>query len=121
MLQSVSKRFFVTLPDYIGDALDRWANVERSKPATLAAFLLEKEVREAIEQGKIPADVPAPIYKSIADLVGKNRDALSEYNRISETRIEALAKGDRPNELEIARIALALRLDESYIESLIDK
>ena len=50
----VSKRFFVTLPDAIGDALDRWAEAERNKPASLAAFLLEKIIREAIDQGKVP-------------------------------------------------------------------
>jgi hypothetical protein len=55
LINAVSKRFFVTLPDGIGEALDRWAKSEKNKPASLAAFLIEKAVREAMDQGKIPA------------------------------------------------------------------
>ncbi len=54
MVASVSKRYFITLPDGIADALDRWAESERNKPSTLAAFLVEAAVREADGQGKIP-------------------------------------------------------------------
>ncbi len=53
-LSAVSKRFFVTLPDGIGEALDRWAKSEKNKPASLAAFIIEKAVREAMDQGKVP-------------------------------------------------------------------
>lgn len=55
-LSVVSKRFFVTLPDGIGEALDRWAKSEKNKPASLAAFIIEKAVREAMDQGKIPPE-----------------------------------------------------------------
>lgn len=57
MSTSVSKRYFITLPDGIAEALDRWAVSERNKPSTLAAYLVESAVREASTQGKIP---PAP-------------------------------------------------------------
>ena len=50
----VSKRYFITLPDGIADALERWAESERNKPSTLAAFLVESAVRDADDQGKIP-------------------------------------------------------------------
>lgn len=53
-VSAVSKRFFVTLPDGIGEALDRWAKSEKNKPASLAAFIIEKAVREAMDQGKVP-------------------------------------------------------------------
>jgi hypothetical protein len=46
MTNSVSKRYFITLPDGIADALDRWAESERNKPSTLAAFLVERAVRD---------------------------------------------------------------------------
>jgi CopG-like RHH_1 or ribbon-helix-helix domain, RHH_5 len=119
--QTVSRRVFLTLPDGVAEDLDRWATSENNKAATLAGFIVEQAVRQAKEQGKIPTDAPVPIYKSIADLVGKKRDTLTEYNRIEQKRLDALAKGDRPTELEMARLALALRLDESYIESLAGK
>ena len=118
---SVSKRFFVTVPDSIGEALDRWAESERNKPATLAAFLLEQVIRQAIDQGKIPDPPKEPSYKTIAELASKNTDRLTEYGRLSPERLQAIKKGDRPNELEIARIALALGLDESYVETLAEK
>jgi CopG-like RHH_1 or ribbon-helix-helix domain, RHH_5 len=112
----VSKRFFVTLPDSIGDALDRWADSERNKPATLAAFLLEQVIRRALDEGRIP---PEPNYKSFLDLLTKNWDALIAYDRIPGDRLEKLKAGEHPTDLEVARIALALRLDEQYLERLI--
>ena len=53
-LQIVSKRYFVTLPDGIAAALDNWAESENNKPTSLAAFLIEKAVREAAQNGTIP-------------------------------------------------------------------
>jgi hypothetical protein len=51
---AVSKRYFVTLPDGIAAALDGWAESENNKPSSLAAFLIEKAVREAADKGTIP-------------------------------------------------------------------
>jgi hypothetical protein len=123
-LQTVSKRFFVTLPDAIGAALDKWAVQESNKPATLAAFLLERVIRDAADQGKIPplrAEGDAT-YKSLAQLVMRNWDVLTEYDRIPVDRLKAMRDdGDRPTELEVARLALALGLDEGYVESLAAK
>ncbi len=114
--QTVSRRVFLTLPDGVADDLDRWAEAERNKAATLAGFIVERAVREAKEQGKIP---PVPNYQNLGDLLTRNADVLAEYGKIPATRIAAMKKGDRPTELEIARLALALRLDEEYISSLI--
>jgi hypothetical protein len=116
--QVVSRRVFLTLPDGVAEDLDRWAASENNKAATLAGFIVEQAVRQAKEQGKIPADAPVPSYQSIAEVVSMNREVLIEYNRIEQKRLDALAKGDRPTELEIARIALALGLNESYVESI---
>lgn len=121
----LSKRFFVTVPDVIGDALDRWAESERNKPTTLAAFLLEQVVRQAMDEGKIPPPKESSAnfsYRSVTELITRNWDRLSEYGRIEENRLKAIRDhGERPNELEIARIALALNLEEGYLESLIAK
>ena len=46
----------ITLPDGIGDALDRWAKSEKNRTSTLAAFIVETAVREAMAQGKIPEE-----------------------------------------------------------------
>jgi len=56
MTESVSKRYFITLPDGIADKLERWAESERNKPSTLAAFLVEVAVRDADDSGKIPPE-----------------------------------------------------------------
>jgi hypothetical protein len=126
---NVSKRFFVTLPDAIGDALDRWAAAERNKPATLAAFLLEQVIRQAIDDGKVPPE-PDPshlTYDSLAQLIEQNWERLIGYGRIPETRLRELQGLNQENllgnlsELELARLALALDLEESYIESLLPK
>ncbi|MEO0986519.1 MAG: hypothetical protein AAFY20_13330 [Cyanobacteria bacterium J06639_14] len=59
MTRDVSKRYFITLPDGVANALERWAASESNKPSTLAAFLVEVAVREADDQGKIPPDEEA--------------------------------------------------------------
>lgn len=58
MAELVSKRYFITLPDGIADKLERWAESERNKPSTLAAFLVEVAVRDADDSGKIPPAQP---------------------------------------------------------------
>lgn len=46
-------------------ALERWARAEGNKPTSLATFLLERTIREAIETGKIP---PAPPTTPASDI-----------------------------------------------------
>lgn len=48
------KRLYLTLPNGVYEALERWAESEDNKPASLGAFIIEREVREALEDGKIP-------------------------------------------------------------------
>ena len=54
MSDTVSKRYNITLPDGVAEALERWAENEKNKPSTLAAFLVEVAVRQASDEGKIP-------------------------------------------------------------------
>lgn len=44
----------ITLPDGIAEALERWAKSEGNKAATLAAFIVETEVRTAMSEGRVP-------------------------------------------------------------------
>jgi hypothetical protein len=48
------KRLYLTLPTGIYDALERWAESEDNKAATLGAFVIEREVRQALALGQIP-------------------------------------------------------------------
>lgn len=50
----VSKRIHVTLPDSIFTALEKWADDQGRPTANLAAFILEKAIEQAIEEGKVP-------------------------------------------------------------------
>ena len=56
LLDTVSKRVHVTLPDKVFDALQRWADDQGRPVANLVAYLVEKSVEEADQQGKIPSD-----------------------------------------------------------------
>lgn len=120
-MNSVSKRFFVTLPDAIGEALDRWAEAERNKPASLAAFLLEKVIREAMDQGKIPAASaePRPDFKKFHHVVMHFLTLLVESGKFPNGRLkELMASGNPPTEVELLRIALLCGLSEDYLASL---
>jgi metal-responsive CopG/Arc/MetJ family transcriptional regulator len=48
--KDVAKRFSISLPDGIAEHLEEWATSEGNKPTTLAAFLVERAVRERIER-----------------------------------------------------------------------
>jgi hypothetical protein len=117
---AVSKRFFVTLPDAIGDALDRWAESERNKPASLAAFLLEQAIREAMDQGKIPNPnaEPLPDYKNLGQVVMHHLTKLVDSAKFPNGRLKELMGGAAPTEIEVLRIALICGLTEEYVSGL---
>lgn len=52
-----NKRYNVTVPWGIGEALERWAEGEGNKPTTLASYLVEVSVRQAMSDGKIPDSI----------------------------------------------------------------
>ncbi|MBD2261091.1 hypothetical protein H6G13_26335 [Pseudanabaena sp. FACHB-2040] len=54
----MSKRINVTLPDAVAENLEKWADHEGRPTANLAAYLIEKAVESAIEQGKFPTPTP---------------------------------------------------------------
>lgn len=56
LLNAVSKRVHVTLPDKVFDTLQRWADDQGRPVANLVAYLVEKAVEEADTQGKISSD-----------------------------------------------------------------
>ncbi|MGP1387348.1 MAG: ribbon-helix-helix domain-containing protein [Thainema sp.] len=119
MVLKVSKRVFLTLPDAIADALERWAEKDGGKAATLAGFLVEREVRAALKTGEIPPETPN--YESIQQLVLANHDKLLESGRFSDSRLKELESGDTPSEVEIVRLALLLGLSEEYVMNLLPR
>jgi len=56
----VSKRIHVTIPDYIYETLEQWADNEGRPRASLAAFLIEVAVLEAQKTGQIPPKPEKP-------------------------------------------------------------
>lgn len=52
MIQNVSKRIFVTLPDTVHQDLEGWAEYQGRPTANLAAYLIELGLREAKERGE---------------------------------------------------------------------
>jgi len=48
------KRIVLSLPPGILEALERWAESEGNRPTSLANWIVETAVREALESGKIP-------------------------------------------------------------------
>ncbi|MGK7957186.1 MAG: hypothetical protein AB4063_18340 [Crocosphaera sp.] len=50
----MSKRVYLTLPDKVYEALERWANEQGRPVANLAAYLVERAVEQAEAEEKIP-------------------------------------------------------------------
>ena len=52
----MSKRFSVTVPDSIGQVIEKLARQEGSKPAGAASFIVETAVKEGLRSGLYPAE-----------------------------------------------------------------
>lgn len=52
--KSVSRKFSVTVPDYVFEDLELLAQIQGRPTAALAAFLIETAMREAKERGELP-------------------------------------------------------------------
>ncbi len=50
----MTKRVYLTLADKVYDALERWANDQGRPVANLAAYLVERAIEDAENEGKIP-------------------------------------------------------------------
>lgn len=57
---TVSKRVYVTLPDSVYEALERWADQQGRPTANLAGFLIEVAVLAAQKTGEIPPKPEKP-------------------------------------------------------------
>jgi hypothetical protein len=51
-MNTVSKRFTVTVPDLLFEELEDWAEQQGRPTANLAAFLIELGVKQAKEKGE---------------------------------------------------------------------
>ncbi|BAZ65550.1 hypothetical protein AMR41_26205 [Hapalosiphon sp. MRB220] len=49
----VSKKFSITVPDYVFEDLEELAKIQGRTTANLAAFLVETGIREAREKGEL--------------------------------------------------------------------
>lgn len=52
---TVSKRVHITLPDYIYESLELWADRQGRPTASLIAFIVETAVLEAKKKGDLPS------------------------------------------------------------------
>lgn len=57
---TVSKRVHITLPDYIYESLELWADRQGRPTASLIAFIVETAVLEAKKKGDLPSGPEDP-------------------------------------------------------------
>lgn len=101
-------RLSIALPDGLLSALERWAEAEGNKPTSLATFLLEKAIREAIESGKVPPESPTTkgSKKSPVDL---------------KTFLAQLAGGELPTNGQLVTLAHDLEVDTEVLMQIRDR
>ena len=56
----MSKRVHITLPDYIYESLELWADRQGRPTASLIAFIVETAVLEAKKKGDLPSGPQQP-------------------------------------------------------------
>lgn len=103
-----NQRLSIALPEGLLGALERWAAAEGNKPTSLATFLLETAIRDAIERGKVPPAVPN----------GKD-------NKIPPTDLKAfltqLACGELPTNGQLVTLAHDLGVETKVLMELRDR
>jgi hypothetical protein len=101
------KRLYLTLPMGIYNALERWAESEGNKAATLGTFLIEREVREALKQGRIP------------DPVESNGSLTSSAALLAF--LDQLAQGSMPSKEQISDLADSLGISANTLTQICDR
>jgi hypothetical protein len=94
----MTKKFSINVPDSIYSDLERWAEQEGTKLASLAAFLVERDVRQARESGKI-----------------------SSGTRSLQTLLEQMAQGEKPTDEQISTVASSLGIASETLLQLRDR
>lgn len=101
-------RLSIALPDGLLRALERWAEAEGNKPTSLATFLLEKAIREADEEGKIP---PEPLEIKDSKLAPTDLKAF----------LTQLACGELPTNGQLVTLAHDLGVETEVLMELRDR
>jgi CopG-like RHH_1 or ribbon-helix-helix domain, RHH_5 len=117
---TVSRRVFLTLPDQIADDLERWAEAEGTKAASLAGFIVGRAIRDAKLEGRIPPESAGaqPDFKKFHHVVLHYMGKLVESGKFPNGRLKELMGGQPPTEVELLRVALICGLTEEYLASL---
>lgn len=86
----------------------------------MSEWVAEK-VREAvIDTGFYDPDrKPISEYKNLADLVKDRQDFLQEKTTVKPEALSGAARGDRPSEIDVLRIGIALGMEQEELDSLI--
>lgn len=76
-----------------------------------------------LDLGLIPPDDPVPIssYASFAELIKEHRQFLENHVKIPKPVIDAAVRGDRPSEVNLLKIGMALNLTQEDFDMLIEK
>lgn len=82
----MSKRFSVTVPDAIGQAIEKLAEAEGSKPASTASFIVERAIKDAIKSGEMPAEW------AVLEMSESNQEQAEQQNRLDAIDSEAIVK-----------------------------
>lgn len=100
-------RLSIALPDGLLRALERWAEAEGNKPTSLATFLLEKAIREAIAEGKVPQE---PIEEDSSKLASSDLKVF----------LVQLACGELPTNGQLVTLAHDLGVETEMLMELRD-
>ncbi|MEP1080204.1 hypothetical protein NDI52_33115 [Leptolyngbya sp. PL-A3] len=106
MSKDRGKRIFLSLPPGILEALERWAESEGNRPTSLANWIVETAIREAMEAGKIPPPQEDKHPHASTDL---------------QNFLTQLAAGESPDKEQITALAQSLGVDQKILLELRDR
>ena len=115
----MSKRFTVTVPDAIGQVVERAAEAEGAKAATTASFMLETAIREGLQNGTYPKEW-AVLEKSKVSEESMISPDQSDHN-VLVNLVSQLAEGSDPSPTAIAQAARVAKVSPHALHAALEK
>lgn len=117
----MSKRFSVTVPDAIGQVIEKIAEAEGTKPASTASFIVEKAVKDELRSGNIPAEWAVlesnKTNSKDTDISSPDQD---DYD-VLVNLVSQLAEGSVPSPTAIAQAARVAKVSPQALHTALEK
>ncbi len=118
-----SKAGYQQLTVYLEKAIHQaFKKMSVDQEFNMSDWVAERVEKAVIEAGFYePYSKPINDYANLAEVVRERRRVLERKSRISREVLQLMAAGERPTEVDLLRLGMALELKHEELESLVER